>query len=295
MQLFSGSSNQNLTDKIADSGGIERGEVHSSKFSNNECRIQIKSDIKEQVGIVQSFSNPVDHHIIEFCLIADALKRGGATQISAVIPWLGYSKQDKVFRTGEPLSVKVIANIIQTTPIKKIITLDLHNPAIMGFFDTPLQNIRALPLFVNYFQEKYSKENCLIVSPDAGAVKSSAEFANQLGVSIAYVNKKRDLDTGEVIVEDIDRDISGKNIIILDDMIATGSTMLSVAQFLKVKGALSVTIAATHHLYLDGVQQKLQDSLVDQVVVTNSIQIPKNTPQSKLDIIDISRLIAQNL
>lgn len=295
MTIFAGSSNKPLAEDLAKTTGIELGKIELSRFTNKETKVYIENDCPKSAVIVQSFSNPSDRHIIEFCLIADALKRMGCNDITAVVPYLGYSKQDKVFRRGEPLSVKVIANIMQTTPIKEVVTCDLHNPAIMGFFDIPLHNMRALPLFVDYFTKKIGDQKFFVVSPDAGAVKASTEFASALGVPIAYINKKRNLETGEVSIIDIDRDVDGANIIIIDDMIASGSTMLSIAAFLKTKKVQTITIGATHHLYLDGVQEKLDNSTIDNVVVTNSIQKPDSIKSNKLSIIHLESLLASTI
>ncbi len=295
MTIFSGSSNKPLAEHLAVAADVEFGRIELSRFTNKETKVYIESSCPKSAVIVQSFSNPSDRHIIEFCLIADALKRMGCSDISALVPYLGYSKQDKVFRPGEPLSVKVIANIMQVTAIKKVITCDLHNPAIMGFFDIPLQNVKALPLFVDYFANKIGDESSFVISPDAGAVKASTEFAGALGVPIAYINKKRNLDTGEVSIVDIDRDVSNANVIIVDDMIASGSTMLSIAAFLKTKNVKSITVGATHHLYLDGVQENLDKSSIDSVVVTNSIQKPAAVKSDKLTIIHLESLLASSI
>lgn len=292
MKIYSGSSNIPLAKKLSKSMNIPLGEVELNKFTNNECKVWVKDKVPQEVIILQSFSNPVDYHIIEFCLLADALKRQGAEKIIAIVPWLGYSKQDKVFRPGEPLSVKVIAKIIQTTPIKKIITFDLHNPAIMGFFETPLKNINASGLFLDYFKSQLESNDYIMVSPDAGAVKTSTQFANKLNIPIAYLNKKRDLKTGKVIIEGIDRSIKNKDIIILDDMIVTGSTLLSASNYLKRKGAQSITVVATHHLYLNGVQQKLEKAGINTFLITDSIKKPIELSSKNLQIFSINEMIA---
>ncbi|MFC1653474.1 ribose-phosphate diphosphokinase [Patescibacteria group bacterium] len=295
MKIFSGRSNKKLAENIAKKLDIEFGAVELSRFTNNECRVWIKDQVPEKVILLQSFSNPVDHHIIEFCLMADALKRKGANELTAVIPWLGYSKQDKVFRSGEPLSVKVVAKIIQTTPIRKILTLDLHNPAIMGFFETPLENVKASSLFLEFFKKELNQKDYVIVSPDAGAVKTSTNFANSLDINVAYLNKKRDLETGKVSIVDIDRDISGKDALIIDDMVVTGSTLLESAKYLKEKGVKSVTVAATHHLFLDGVQEKIDSSEIDRIIITDSVQKPEKVNSSKLIVLSVGNLIASYL
>lgn len=307
MQIFSGSSNTDLAKKIAKILGTKLGEVESSQFENGERRVRIIPGDKGAVTLVQSLSNPVDEHLVEFCLLADALSRAGYVNITGVVPWLGYSKQDKVFRPGEPLSAKVIAQIIQTTKIKKLITFDLHNRAITGFFDIPVVELSAKPTFLEYFEEKVKSEKVkgvsefVVVAPDEGAVKSSAYFARELNIPIAYMDKRRDLNTGKVEVVSMSGEVKGKRVIIVDDMIVTGSTMMESAKYLKKQGAKSVSVAATHHLYIDGVQEKLEKSEIDEIVVTDSVSPQSQFSNSqilkfkKLKILSVSQIIVDEL
>lgn len=295
MNIFGGSSNQILLKRIEELGfGI--GEVNISKFANDEKRVSVGKG-SGTAAILQSFSYPVDEQIIEFCLISDALTRAGYTELVGVIPWLGYSKQDKVFLPGEALSAKVIAQIIQTTKIKKLITFDLHNRAITGFFDISVVELSAKPLFRDYFAEKIGEEtdNYVVVAPDEGAVKASAAIARELKVPIAYMDKRRDLTTGEVSVVGMSGEVRGKNVIIVDDMIVTGSTMMEAAAYLKKMGVLSVVVAATHHLYLPGVQEKLEKSEIDEVVVSDTVSLNQKHSYEKLKIMSIASLIVDEL
>jgi ribose-phosphate pyrophosphokinase len=303
MQIFSGSSNPDLAKKIAVILGTKLGGVESSQFENGERRVRIIPGDKGAVTLVQSLSSLVDEHLVEFCLLADALSRAGYTSITGVVPWLGYSKQDKVFRPGEPLSAKVIAQIIQTTKIKKLITFDLHNRAITGFFDIPVVELSAKPTFLEYFR-KIAGDDSVVVAPDEGAVKSSAYFARELNIPIAYMDKRRDLNTGKVEVVSMSGEVKGKHVIIVDDMIVTGSTMMESAKYLKNQGAKSVSVAATHHLYIDGVQEKLEESEIDEVVVTDSVQRTAYSKQQnrkpqavshKLKILSVAQMIVDEL
>lgn len=270
MQIFSGSSNIDLAKKIAHLMESQLGTVAISKFDNGEKRIMVEKG-SGHAAIVQSLSNPVDENLVELCLLTDALSRSGHTSLVGVVPWLGYSKQDKVFLPGEALSAKVVAQIIQTSKIKKLITFDLHNRAITGFFDIPVVELSAKPIFLEYFRKNMSGE-CVVVAPDEGAVKSSAYFARELGVPIAYMDKQRDLTTGKVEISGMSGEVEGKSVIIVDDMIVTGSTMIETAKYLKNKGAKKVSVAATHHLYVKGVQEKLEASEVDEIVVSDTVQ-----------------------
>ena len=299
MQLFSGSSNQEMVKKISELG-VDVGEVDISKFANDEKRVSVGKG-GGVAAILQSFSRPVDEQIIEFCLLADALTRAGYSDLVGVVPWLGYSKQDKVFLPGEALSAKVIAQIIQTTKIKKLITFDLHNRAITGFFDIPVIELSAKPIFRDYFVKKMGdhKNDYVVVAPDEGAVKSSAYFARELGLPIAYMDKRRDLVTGEVSVVGMSGEVAGKHVVIVDDMIVTGSTMMESAEYLKKMGAVSVSVAATHHLYLDGVQEKLEMSEIDEVVVSDTVQMSSESAgqkaDSKLKVLSVAGLIVDEV
>jgi len=312
MHIFSGSSNQDLANKIAKMGEFGQGIVESTQFENGERRVRVGDGGKHQgeskAVVVQSFSQPVDEHLMEFCLLTDALSRDGYTNLVGVVPWLGYSKQDKVFLPGESLAAKVVAQIIQTTKIKKLITFDLHNRAITGFFDIPVVELSAKPIFLEYFRNKIGNQEVgdsdqsrewVVVAPDEGAVKSSAYFARELNVPIAYMDKRRDLKTGKVEVVGMTGDVVGKSVIIVDDMIVTGSTMMETAKYLKGKGASSVSVAATHHLYVDGVQGKLEASEIDEIVVSDTVSVDRNQDsvisQCKLKILSVAGMIVDEL
>lgn len=295
MKIFAGLSNPKLARKAARELKVKLGKVELTRFSNDEARVWVKDPVNNSAAVVlQSFSIPVDQNIIQFCLICDALKRLGAKKITAVVPWLGYSKQDKIFREGEPLSVKVIAKIVQTAPFSKLITFDLHNQAIVGFFDKPIQQLSATSLFLDYFS-KIKDENTVVVAPDAGSIKSSTNFANELGFEVAYIDKKRNLTTGEVTIRGISRSVKNKKIIIIDDMIVTGATLIEAAKFLKKQGAKKIFVAATHHLYVPGAQKKLDKSSIDKLIVSDTIMPWGKITSKKLETLSVAQLIAKVL
>lgn len=314
MQIFSGSSNIDLAKKIAkglatSSADANVAGMEISQFSNGETRVWVKEKkIEKQVMVVQSLSTPTNEHLVEFCLICDALHRGGASEITAVIPWMGYSKQDKVFLPGEPLSAKVMAQIIQTTKIKKLVTFDLHNRAITGFFDTPIVELSAKPLLLEYFRKTLDvrrqtpdTSDYVVVAPDEGAVKSSAYFARELGVPIAYMDKRRDLKTGQVEVVSMSGEVAGKSVIIVDDMIVTGSTMMEAAKYLKSKGAKRIAVAATHHLYVPGAEEVILASEIDEMVVTDTVARDATSQKSKviksvkLKVLSVAQMIVDEI
>jgi len=291
--ICSGSSNPVLAKKLAQKLGTKLAEVHLDKFANGEARVWVaEKKVPREAIILQSLSRPADEHLVELMLLADALRRLGASEITAVVPWLGYSQQDKVFRSGEPLSVKVIAKMLQVVPLKRLITFDLHNQAILGFFEIPVTNLSARPLFVDFFKQDLSKDT-LVVAPDEGAVKNSRVFAQELGVPVAYVDKKRDLVSGQVTISGLSRSVKGKEILILDDVIVTGSTLLKVAGFLKTQGAASIRVAATHYLDIPGTQAALEKSAINTIAATDTVAPPIKFP--KLQILSVADLLVQEL
>ena len=223
----------------------------------------------------------------------DALKRIGVKKIIAVIPWLGYCIQDKVFRSGEPLSSKVVAKIIQTLKINRIITLDLHNQTIAGFFDTSFTELFTTYTLIDYLKIKGPKIDT-IISPDVGAVKKSIHFAEALKTPLVTINKKRNFSTGKVSIISVNGKVSGKSVLITDDFISTGGTLMQTASFLKNEGVKKVYACLVHHFFIKGVQEKIEKSCIDKIFVTDTIQAPKKK-HKKLEVISISEKLAQNI
>ena len=208
---------------------------------------------------------------MELCLIADALKRQGVKKITAVIPWLGYCIQDKVFRPGEPLSSKVIAMILQTAKLERIITLDSHNQVIEGFFDIHFTELFATDTLIDYF--KTQKLNIdTIISPDVGALKKANRFSETFDLPFIVINKKRDRKTGKVSIASVSDKVTGKKVLIVDDFISTGGTLIQTAKFLKEKGVKKIYACLTHHFYIPGVQVKIEKSQLDCLYVTDTVQ-----------------------
>lgn len=294
MLVFSGSSNQTLAGRLTKALKTRLGKVELSRFSNDEARVYINEiNPGRSAVLVQSLSVPVDQNLVEFCLMADALNRLGVKKIIAVIPWLGYSKQDKIFRAGEPLSVKVIAKMLQTVPLDKVITFDLHNLAIPGFFEVPVVNLSGRKVFRELMSKKIT-DKTVIVAVDAGSVKSSERFAEDLGgVPLVYMNKVRDLVTGKVVYKSMSESVEGKTVLIKDDLIATGNTLVEAAKFLQANGAAKINVCATHHLYVPGAQEKLDQSAINQILVTDTIE--PRSKSKKLKVVSVAAMIAAEI
>ena len=295
MKIFAGSASLKLAKKIAAELKVKLGKIELSRFANGEARVWIKDNIVDKrVIVVQSFSSPPDEHLMEFCLICDALKRLGVKKIIAVIPWLGYCIQDKVFRPGEPLSSEVVAKLLQSLKINSIITLDLHNKTTADFFDFSFKHLSAIQVFAEYFVKNKIQIDS-IISPDSGGLKRAKQFAQAMNLPVAVINKKRNLANGEVSILGVNREIKGEKTLIVDDFISTGGTLIKVARFLKEKGVKKVHAAITHHFYVHGVQEKIDQSQVDKLFVTDTIRLPELIKSKKLKTISTSKLLANVL
>lgn len=290
MHIISGSSNQNLASSLVQtlnqkcpSCKSELISVEISKFPNDEKRIWIKDEQKvrgQKICIVQSFSKPVDENIIETLLIIDALERLGAREVSLIIPWMGYSLQDKVFREGEAIAAKVVADLISNSFVSRVFLLDLHNPSIPGFFSIPTYHLSAKNLFINYLKTNNYLDNTVVVSPDFGGLKKARTFAKDVNLPLLNIDKSRNLQTGTVTAHSLcGGEITGKNAIIFDDVIVSGSTASKTAALLKKEGALKVIFIATHGIFCSDGLNTIGQSEIDRVIVSDSIaqsEKPKN-------------------
>jgi len=294
--IISGTSNHPLAEKISRATKIPLGKTLTGRFSNGEAQIRVEEKIYGNTFyIVQSLSMPVDEHIMELCLIADALKRGGAEKIVAVVPWFGYGIQDKVFLPGEALSSKVVIDFLQTVGIHSLITVDLHSDNIIGFFDIPVVHVTAIPLFVQHILKNYGK-NVLVVSPDFGGAKRARRFAKTMGQkgTIGIIDKERSLTTGAVELRGINLDVKNKVVVIPDDFISTGSTMVEVIPLIKKAGAEKIIACISHPILAKDAAEKISRGALDELIVTDTIVIEKEKMKflkKKLSVISISSLI----
>lgn len=291
MQIFAGSSNLDLARKVAKLTRAKLGAVEISRFANGEIRIWVKEKkVDKKVAVLQSLNDPTDTHLVEFGLLVDALQRLGVKEIVAIIPWLGYSKQDRVFRPGEPLSVALVAKMITMGPVKKVVTFALHHPDIANHFSVPVLELSARKLFENYYQRK-NLSDFVVVAPDKGSVVANMVFAKDLKLPLVTMGKSRNLITGKVAFKSISGEVRGKRVLIKDDMVVTGSTILEAAKFLKAKGARAVEVVATHHLYVPGTQSKIEESAIDQLMVTDTVATKGKA--KKLKVLSVADLIAK--
>ncbi len=295
MKVLSGSTNPALAQAIASKLNLELVETEIGTFKNGEKRVWIKGQVKgDNVILVQDFADPSKQPIMEFLLLADALERLGARHVNLVMPWMGYSLQDKVFRDGEPISAKVVANLISNAFVKRVFVLDLHNSSTPGFFSIPTHHLSALELFREYAQSTFDHDQIVVVSPDFGGIKRARVLADSLGVELVNIDKHRNLETGEVTpVELHGGEVAGKIVLVFDDCINGGSTVVETARFLKEKGAAQVHFMVTHGPLVKGVAGTLQESAADSIVVTNSIT--QEVLPSKFKVLDVSDVFVEAL
>lgn len=252
----------------------------TERFKNGELRVWIQDDIEgEHVAILQTLAEPVDTNFMELLLLIDAARRMHPKRITVVIPWLGYSLQDKVFRSGEPISAKVVAKMISTVGADDIVLMDLHHPSTVGFFDVPVKHLTALPLFKGIIRDK----KVMIVSPDFGAAKRARELAKELEVPLAVIDKERSKRTGRLTVHGISRPAKGYHCLVVDDVVLTGGTIKTACETLKAKGASGITFCATHGLFSGRAWQNLDSELLDKICVTDTVPVDA-PPRTKVEV-----------
>lgn len=296
MIILAGSSVPKLAQQICQDTSSQWGLVQIGKFPNGEKRIYIETElVGETVVIVQSFTKPVDEHVVELCLLADAAAQAGAKRIIAVVPWLGYSPQDKLFRPGEPVSLHVVAKMIQASGVTDIVTMDLHSGQAFNFFSIQTQELSALPLFTKYLRQR-DLSDYVVISIDEGSRRRSMHLSDELGLELCTFNKKRDLVTGQVELVHVSGEVSGRRAVSFDDFISTGSTQIGACSQLKSMGLLEYTACVTHAVFAGSdTSQKLHDSSIDQIITTDTYPVPSHSDFLKLKVITSSNLFSQHL
>ncbi|WP_373742264.1 ribose-phosphate diphosphokinase [Jeotgalibaca porci] len=294
LKIFSLSSNRPLAEKIAAEVGVELGIVSSTQFSDGEIKINIDESIRgAHVYIIQSTSFPVNDHLMELLIMIDALKRASAKTINVVIPYYGYARQDRKAQSREPITSKLVANMITDAGADRVLALDLHAPQIQGFFDIPVDHLLGAPLLANYFLDNEMLQNdIVVVSPDHGGVTRARKLAEFIHAPIAIIDKRRPkANVAEVM--NIIGDVKGKKAILIDDMIDTAGTITLAAQALQDAGATAVYACCTHAVLSGPAIERLENSVIQEVIVTDSIQLPEEKMSPKIVQITVSQLIAE--
>ncbi len=293
--LFSGSGNRKLALDIANILKKPLGKMEIVTFADSEKRVRIEEKVADRICfVIASLSNPVDTHLVELCLIADALKTNDCGKLVAVIPYFGYARQDKAHREGEGISARVMAHLIEAVDFNKVVAVDLHSDFIEGFFDIGLKHLSAAELFAQNLGK--TKKDMVVVSPDAGAAKRSQKFADLLDAPLTFIEKKRNLDKAHTIDHlRLVGDVTGKTAVMIDDVITSGGTLVKAAYMLKDHGAKEVIAAATHADFVNGTKKILEDSPLDRVYVTDSIVIKPEDKFKNLEILSLAPLLAEQI
>ena len=294
LKIFALNSNRPLAEKIAESVGVELGKLSVDQFSDGEIRINIEESIRgSHVYIIQSTSSPVNDNIMELLIMIDALKRASALTINIVMPYYGYARQDRKARSREPITAKLVANMITAAGADRMLTLDLHAAQIQGFFDMPVDHLVGAPLLANYFLTQgivTEGDDVVVVSPDHGGVTRARKLSEFLKSSIAIIDKRRPkANVAEVM--NIIGNVKGKKCILIDDMIDTAGTITLAAQALSEAGATEVYACCTHPVLSGPAIDRIQNSVIKQLVVTDSIYLPEDKKIDKIVEVSISNLM----
>ena len=291
--VFSLNSNRPLAEKVAESLSVKLGKASVIQHNDGETKIVIEESVRGQhVFLIQSTSHRVNEHIMEMLILMDAFKRASAKTINVVLPYYGYARQDRKAQPREPITAKLVADLLQTAGADRVISLDLHAPQIQGFFDIPVDHLSATPLLADYFlNQGLGGEGTVVVSPNHSGVSRSRSMANYLKVPIAIVDKRSNTPRSPKSVNVIG-DVKDKICIIFDDIIDTGTTIALAAEVLKEKGATKIYVAAAHAIFSGDAPAFLENSSIEQVVVTDSVHLPEDKLFSKLTQISIADLMA---
>ncbi|MED4312167.1 ribose-phosphate diphosphokinase [Heyndrickxia coagulans] len=294
LKIFTLNSNPKLAKEIANVVGVELGKCSVSQFSDGEIQINIEESIRGcDVYVIQSTSDPVNEHMMELLIMVDALKRASARTINLVIPYYGYARQDRKARAREPITAKLVANLLETAGATRVITLDLHAPQIQGFFDIPIDHLMGVPIIAKYFEDKgFQAEDIVVVSPDHGGVTRARKLAERLKTPIAIIDKRRPRpNVAEVM--NIVGNVDGKICIIIDDIIDTAGTITLAAKALIESGAKEVYASCTHPVLSGPAIERINNSPIKELVATNSINIPEERKSEKLVELSVATLLGE--
>ncbi|MCD8238604.1 MAG: ribose-phosphate diphosphokinase [Clostridiales bacterium] len=294
IKIFSGTSNRLLAENIASEIGLSVSKAHVGQFSDGEISINLLETVRgADVYIINSTSNPVNDSLMELLIMIDACKRASAGRINAVIPYYGYARQDRKARPRDPISAKLVADMLTTAGADRVLTMDLHCAQIQGFFDIPVDHLRGNTLLTDYYETKFEDEmdNIVAVSPDLGSVARTRAFAEKLNVPLAIIDKRRPKPNVSEIMNIIG-DIKGKNCILVDDMIDTAGTICNAANAIKERGAKSVYACCTHGVFSGNALEKIEKSAIDQLIMLDTIHFPEEKMISKIKILSTAKIFA---
>ncbi|HSE94476.1 MAG TPA: ribose-phosphate pyrophosphokinase [Methylomirabilota bacterium] len=292
LKLFTGNAHRGLADGIATSLGIAVGQAEVSRFSDGEIFVQIEENVRgADVFLVQPTCPPVNDNLMELLVMLDALKRASAKRITAVLPYYGYARQDRKVRSRAPITAKLVADLIQVAGAQRCLALDLHAGQIQGFFDIPVDHLFAAPVVIDYVSQRGLKD-LVVVSPDAGGVERARAIAKRLDAGLAIIDKRRDGPNVAVFMHLIG-DVKGCDVLVIDDMIDTGGTLVQAADALQREGARRILACGIHPILSGPALARIEESPLEEVVVTNSIPLGNDKRHPKFTILSVAPLLAE--
>ncbi|NED99583.1 ribose-phosphate diphosphokinase [Phytoactinopolyspora halotolerans] len=295
LMLFGGRSHPELNDEVAERLGVDLVPMKAHEFANGEIYVRFDESVRGcDAFVLQSHTDPINDWVMEQLIMVDALKRASAKRITVVAPFYGYARQDKKHQGREPISARLIADMFKTAGAHRLMAVDLHTAQIQGFFDGPVDHLWALPLLAGYINEHYDSANMTVVSPDAGRVRVADVWADRLGTPLAIIHKRRDPNVAnQVKVHEVVGDVAGRTCLLVDDMIDTAGTITQAAGALIAKGAANVVVAATHAVLSGPAVDRLKNSGIRELVVTNTLPIPEERRFDTLTVLSIAPLLAR--
>ena len=294
--IFSGNSNKSLAESIVSRLGMRLGAATVSKFSDGEIMVKIDESVRgRDVFVVQPTNAPSDSNLMELMVMTDALKRASANTITAIMPYFGYSRQDRASEPRVPITAKLVSNLIATSGVDRVVTMDLHAGQIQGFFDIPVDNLYAIPVFYKYMQDNnLCNDDTVIVSPDAGGVARARIYAKKFGMPLAIIDKRRSGPNVAKVMHVIG-EIAGKKCILIDDMIDTAGTLTEAAVALMEHGAVSVKAMATHGILSGPAIDRISSSVIEKVIITDTIDNTRLKDFTKLQILSVAGILATSI
>jgi ribose-phosphate pyrophosphokinase len=292
LRIFACNSNPDLAREITEHLGMKLGGIEISRFSNDNLHVQIKDNVRERdVFVVQSFTEPVSDHIMELMITLDALRSASARRVTAVIPYYSYARSDKKDAPRISIAGRLIADMLITAGANRVLTMDLHADQVHGFFSVPVDHMTAIPIIVEHFRSNYDTSNMVAVATDAGGAKRVGRFSERLGVPMAIIDKRRVSDTnvkqGHVV-----GDVAGKDVVIFEDEISTGGTLVATIETLKAAGARTIHAGAVHGVLCGPAIERLRNAPVESIVVTNTVKVAPHKRFDKLTVLTVAPLLA---
>lgn len=292
LKIFSGTAHPVLAKEICDYIGIPLGKAMCGRFNNGEIQVMINESVRgKDVFVIQPTGAPVNDNLMEMLIMVDALKRASARHITVVVPYYGYARQDRKTRGREPITSKLVADLMSKAGVTRVVTMDLHAGQIQGFFDVPVDHLMSASLLANYVQSKHL-DDLTIVSPDLGGVTRARELADRVGAPIAIIEKRRP-EPGIAKVMNIIGTVEGRNCVIVDDMVDTAGSLCEGAKALAEAGAKSVYAAVCHPVLTDPATERIRNSNIKELIVTNSLPIPAEKMQPKLTVLSVAPLLGE--